>query len=309
MVVCLVVAACSCGAAVCWAGKAMNWEEVPEAVRATILANGGKVGPVDKEREKLEGKALYEARGKDQHGKEVDLEITEDGRLAMTKDDDPAERTPDGAGARKPLVPLKFTHPREVTNSFLPLASLQQDVLEGTEGGTKVRIERTAKPGVRKRFKLGDQVIDALVVEDREFEDGELAEVTLDYFAQADDGTVLYLGEKVDEFKHGKVTGHSGAWMLGKETKVPGVILPSSPGVGDKFRSEDVPRITTEDDEVVAVGETVTVPAGTYRDCLKVKESLSDGKTEYKYYARGVGVVKEVPQEGEVVLQSHTTRP
>src|SRR5439155_67786 len=37
----------------CLAGQAKKWEEVPEAVRATVLANGGKAGSVDKESEKI----------------------------------------------------------------------------------------------------------------------------------------------------------------------------------------------------------------------------------------------------------------
>jgi hypothetical protein len=226
----------------------------------------------------------------------------------MTKADDAADRAAEEAArARQAIAALKFTHPRDITNPYLPLASLKQDLLEGREDGSPVRIERTAKPDLHKTFKLGKQTIEALAVEDREFENNALAEVATDYFAQADDGTVLYLGEEVNEYKQGKVVGHSGAWMYGVETKTPGVLLPGHPKVGDKFRSEEVPKVTREEDEVVSVSETVKVPAGTYQDCLKVKETLSDGKIEYKYYAKGVGVVKEVPQGGEVVLQSHTT--
>jgi hypothetical protein len=104
------------------------------------------------------------------------------------------------------------------------------------------------------------------------------------------------------------VTGHSGAWLLGKDTKNPGVIIPAHPKVGDKFKSEDVSKEIHEDDEVISIGETVSVPAGTYEHCVKVKEVLADGETEFKFYAPGVGVVREVPAGGDVVLKSHTTR-
>jgi hypothetical protein len=200
-----------------------------------------------------------------------------------------------------------FAHPREITNPFLPLASLKQDILEGKEGAKKVRIERTAKPDMHKTFKLGTQTIEALAVEDREFEDGALAEVTVDFFAQADDGTVYYLGETVDEYKNGKVVGHSGAWMYGVDTKTPGVLMPAHPKIGETFQSENVPKITRENDEVLSLSETVTVPAGIYENCLKIKENLSDDTVEYKYYAPGIGCVKEVVLDGEVPLQSHTT--
>jgi len=201
----------------------------------------------------------------------------------------------------------RFSHPRDITNPFLPLASLKQDILEGKEGQKTVRVERTAKPDIRKVFKIGGQTVEAFAVEDRVFENGRLAEVALDYFAQADEGTVYYLGEDVDEYKNGKVIGHEGAWLLGVHAQKPGVLIPGHPKVGDKFRSEDVPKITTEDDEVVSVSESVKVPAGSFKNCVKVKEKLSDGQIEYKYYAAGVGVVKEVPEGGELLLKSHTT--
>jgi len=156
-----------------------------------------------------------------------------------------------------------------------------------------------------KPFTINGQQVAALIIEDREFVKGELKEVTLDYFAQGDDGTVYYLGEDVDVYKKGKVVNHEGAWLYGVHTKTLGVIMPANPKVGDKFRPEDVPKITREEDTVVSVSETVTVPAGMFTNCLKVREKTSDGEVEYKYYAPGVGVVKEDPEDGVLNLISH----
>ena len=83
-----------------------------------------------------------------------------------------------------------------------------------------------------------------------------------------------------------------------------GVIMPANPKVGTEFQPENVPGITTENDVVVEAGLTVTVPAGTFRNCLKIQETLSDGTIEYKYYAPNVGVIKEVNQDGEINLVS-----
>ena len=208
------------------------------------------------------------------------------------------------ADHRTPPELPKFSHPRDITNPLFPLASLKQDILK-SKGK---RIERTAKPEVRKTFKVGSQNVEAFAVEDRESEGGKLTEVTLDYFAQGDDGAVYYLGEDVDEYKNGEVTGHSGAWLLGKDTQTPGVLMPAHPQVGDKFRSEDVPNITTEEDEVASVSETVNTPAGTFKNCLKIKETLSDGAVEYKFYAPGVGCVKEAEADDQFLLQAHDAR-
>jgi len=59
---------------------------------------------------------------------------------------------------------MKFSHPRDITNPLLPLAYLKQDVLEGTEGGMKVRIERTLLPKKHKKFVITGQTVDALVM-------------------------------------------------------------------------------------------------------------------------------------------------
>jgi hypothetical protein len=101
------------------------------------------------------------------------------------------------------------------------------------------------------------------------------------------------------------MTGHKGSWMFGRDTQVPGVILPAKPKIGDKFKPEDVSAEINEADEVIATTETVTVPAGNYKDCIKVKEHLADGTIEFKYYAPGIGVVREVPPNGDVLLKSH----
>jgi hypothetical protein len=212
-----------------------------------------------------------------------------------------AQRVP-GFGVRQ-QVPV-FSNPTRITNPFLPLSSLNQDILEGTEDGEKVRIERTRKEGT-KTFAVGNQTVATVIIEDREFVDGELHEVALDYFAQADDGTVYYLGEDVDDYENGQIVDHGGAWLYGVHTKQLGVVMPAQPKVGTKFTPENVPSITREDAEVVAVSETVTVPAGMYTGCLKVREAHDDGDIEFKYYAPGVGVVKEEPEDGEVNLISH----
>lgn len=213
------------------------------------------------------------------------------------------------ASSNSPFSPFRnppfFTNSTSITNTYLPLSTLNQDILEGTERGKASRVQRT-RQSAAKIFAIDGLKVPALVVEDRDSVAGELREVTLDYFAQSDDGAVYYLGEDVDVYQNGQVVGHDGAWLFGVNTTALRVLVPAKPQVGDKFRSEDVPGITQEDDEVVGVSESVTVPMGTYTNCLKVKETLDTGEIEYKYYAPNVGVVKEVPADGELSLQSHS---
>lgn len=293
--------------------KTKTWEQIPPAVRATILANGGVAGQsADKEKKALNGKAVYEAPVKDKEGLVTDLVITEDGALVQAKHDDAADRAEELAAAVRPAdsaaAAPRFSHPKDITNPYLPLIYLKQDIIEGKEDGKAVRVERIFRPDLKKIFVISGQKVEAAVFEDREFQDGQLEEVAIDYFAQDDSGTVYYLGEDVDEYKDGKVVGHSGSWLLGVDTQTPGVLFPAHPKVGDVFKSEDVSATIREVDTVVSISETVTVPAGTFHDCVKIKEVLADGTTEIKYYAPGTGVVKEGAADSPEVLISHRTR-
>ena len=84
------------------------------------------------------------------------------------------------------------------------------------------------------------------------------------------------------EGKDDKIADHSGAWMHGVDSKKLTPLMPGHPKVGHKFRSEDVSKTLFEDDEVLSVTETGTVPACTCENCLKIKETFPDGKAEYK---------------------------
>jgi hypothetical protein len=197
----------------------------------------------------------------------------------------------------------RFTHPTEITNPYFPLSSLKQDIVEGNDEDRPVRVERTRRAET-KTFTVEDQTVQAMTVEDRCFASGRLQEVAFKYFAQSDDGTVYFFGQDVDVYRSGKVVSHEGARLYGVHTKHLGIIVPAHPKVGDEFVSENVPGITREDDEIVSLTETVTVPAGTYKDCLKIRQDFP-GMTGYKYYAPHVGVIKEVIPGGAVNLKSH----
>ena len=154
-----------------------------------------------------------------------------------------------------------------------------------------------------KPFRVAGETVEAAVIEDRAIEDGELVERTLDYFAQDDGGTVYYLGEHVDNYENGKVVNHRGTWLYGKHTDTMGVGMPARPRVGSRWRHEDVPGVTTESDEVVAVLDKVRVRGKTYRDVLKVRERIEpENEREIKLYAPGVGNISERPPDGRVEL-------
>jgi hypothetical protein len=134
------------------------------------------------------------------------------------------------------------------------------------------------------------------VVEEREEKNGELFEISRNFFAidqETDD--VFYFGEDVDFYKKGKIVDHAGAWIAYENGNRPGLIMPGSPEVGMKYYQELAPGIAMDRAEVISVSETFKAPAGEFKDCLKTEESskIQPTQKEYKIYAPGIGLVQD----------------
>lgn len=130
------------------------------------------------------------------------------------------------------------------------------------------------------------------VVEEREWEDGKLIEVSRNFVVQAPDGSVCYYGEDVDDYKDGKVVGHGGAWRAGANGAKPGILMAGKPEVGISHAQESAPGKAEDASVVVGLGKTVTVPAGTFSDTLStVDVNPLSNETDEKHYARGVGLI------------------
>jgi hypothetical protein len=133
-----------------------------------------------------------------------------------------------------------------------------------------------------------------LVLDEKEYEDGELAEISHNFFAEDPDGNVYYFGEDVDEYEDGKVVSHGGAWLVGKNAHEPCLFMPSALAVGFRFKRENSPPEAEEFDRIDALDATLRVPAGSYSAVLRVLEGDHDGQwKERKYYASGVGLISE----------------
>lgn len=136
--------------------------------------------------------------------------------------------------------------------------------------------------------------IDCTVVLVKEWEDGELTEETLDFYAQDKDGNVWYLGEEVDNLEDGQLTDHHGAWEAGVDGAVPGIIMPAQPEIGLKYRQEFLENEAEDIAEVISLDETITIGLGTYSNVLKTEEwsPLEPSSREYKFYAKDLGLLK-----------------
>ena len=71
--------------------------------------------------------------------------------------------------------------------------------------------------------------------------------------------------------------------------------MPGKPKVGMKYHQELAPGLAMDRAEIISLDETCKTPAGTFTNCLKVKEgtALDPGEEEYKYYAPGIGMIQD----------------
>jgi hypothetical protein len=165
------------------------------------------------------------------------------------------------------------------------------------------------EPGHRLHLKDGDTVLTVTVldetrmvdgvltrvVEERESKNGQLIEISRNFFA-IDKTTkdVYYFGEDVDMYKNGKVINHEGAWLSGVNGGRFGLFMPDKPRIGDRFYQEIAPKVAMDRAEVISLTEEVRVPAGTFKNCLRTKESSGiEMGSESKWYAPGVGLIRD----------------
>jgi hypothetical protein len=134
------------------------------------------------------------------------------------------------------------------------------------------------------------------VVEERETRDGRPVEVSRNYFAiDPKTGDVYYFGEDVDIYRNGSVASHEGSWLAGVGGARFGLMMPGTPAPGLRHYQEQAPGVAMDRATIVGMDETVVTPARRFLHCLKVEETtpLEPGVREYKYYARGIGLVKD----------------
>ena len=174
-----------------------------------------------------------------------------------------------------------------ITNPWLPFSVGNQWILEGEEEGAALRLQITVLAETEEVAGVTTRV-----VEEREWEDDELIEVSRNFFVQAPDGTVCYYGEDVDIYEGGNIVSHNGAWRAG-DGNSPGIMMPADPQVGMRYKQEVAPGVAEDEAEIIAIGEPFMVPAGTFENTLLTSETtpLEPGAVSEKRYAFDTGLI------------------
>jgi hypothetical protein len=194
-------------------------------------------------------------------------------------------------------------------NPFFPLVPGWQLVLageeEGDEGVEEIEVVVTVlKERQRIVFTTPDGArvsVLARVVEERESVDGELVEVSRNFFAICrETGDVFYFGETVDDYEDGEIVGHGGGWRAGKAGAQPGIMMPGRFLLGARYFQEQAPGVALDRGENIAMSLTAETEAGTFHGCAMVLDTNAlhpEDEGDEKVYCRGVGLVRDADAE------------
>jgi hypothetical protein len=142
------------------------------------------------------------------------------------------------------------------------------------------------------------------VIEERESIDGELVEISRNFFAICEEtNSVFYFGEEVDDYENGNIISHEGAWLAGEDANRAGVIMPGTILLGARYYQEIAPNVALDRAEIIDMGEVIQTPSGDFSDTLITRETnpLEPDVAELKYYAAGIGLI----QEEDLMLQRY----
>ena len=195
------------------------------------------------------------------------------------------------------FVPASFPASPSVDNKFFPITPGLQVTTEG-----KSDINGQPLPH-RVVFTVTDltKVIDGVrahVIYDVDYNQGQITEAELTFFAQDAAGTVWNLGEYPEQYKNGQPKGAPDTWIAGIDGAEAGIQMPAGPHLGEPYYIQGMsPKINFLDCAQTFQENVsgVCVPAGCYDNVLITDEKspLDPGNAhQRKYYASGVGVVQ-----------------
>jgi len=196
------------------------------------------------------------------------------------------------------VIPLDFV--AGVSNPHFPLLAGQtRHYAVAGEAG----LEMTVKATANTKSVMG---ILCLGVQDRVIVDQRFVEDTWRWYAQDRDGNVWYFARETKKYDY-EVMTEDWSWLAGSEGAKPGMVMVGHPAdhLNKEYRLEYAPGVEEEKALLIGLTETVTVPYGTFSNCLKIKvySDLVPGRFEFRYYASGIGLVLSETMPGNRRLE------
>jgi hypothetical protein len=132
------------------------------------------------------------------------------------------------------------------------------------------------------------------VLWERDYNNDELVEAELAFYAQDDHGNVWHLGQYPEEYEDGELAG-APAWIAGQQGARAGLAMLANPVPGPTYSQGWGPEVDyTDRARVHKLGQETCVAAGCYKDVLVTDEFALDEPEarQLKYYAPGVGNIR-----------------
>jgi hypothetical protein len=254
-------------------------DQTPAAVRQTIERELVGAQLEDIARKERQGKTVYET-DIIRSGRKWEVVVGEDGKIISKVQEGSAEEKRLDQQESAKAAPAGWRETFGVDKADLaptgnnPYLTIQPGrVLKLAHGKDRLTVS------ILPDTKTVDGVTTG-VLEEREEKDGQLIEVSRNFFA-TDRNT-------------GEIINHDSAWRAGEKGARFGLMIPGRPKVGDKFYQEIAPDVALDRVEVVSVDETVKTPAGTFHHCVHLRETTPlEADVSHKYYAPGVGMIKD----------------
>jgi hypothetical protein len=195
----------------------------------------------------------------------------------------------------KDFDPTNFDHSTTVDNKWFPLKPGDHSVFEGSAIDDGQRISRRVVTTVTDLSKEINGV-NSVIVWERDYNEGELVEAELGFFAQDNDGNIWHMGEYPEEYEGGEFEKAPG-WLAGSKGAKAGIAMRAEPRLKTPGYAQGYapPPINWIDrGRVYKVGQKSCVPVGCYEDVLVIEEFERNkpGAYQLKYYAPGVGDIR-----------------
>jgi hypothetical protein len=183
-----------------------------------------------------------------------------------------------------------------VDNPWFPLKPGTTAVYSGVKDGLsardvfKVTHETHVINGVR-----------CIVIDDRLYLKGRLAERTTDWYAQDKAGDVWYFGEATAVLNpDGTVKTTGGSFQAGTNGARQGIFMPAEPRIGASYQQEFYKGHAEDHFQILTFSAHITTPGASSRHAMVTKETtpLEPGTVDHKTYVRGIGTVLEAAIKG-----------
>lgn len=198
---------------------------------------------------------------------------------------------------KTPFRAANFVDPRVGSNVWFPLEPGRQWVREGTTLIGNREVPHEVVTTVTDVIREIDGV-KTVVVLDHSVGAGQVVQQSLDYFAQDKSGAVWTMGGATEQYEAGRFVAVDEAWLAGVDGAEQGILMPANPTA--KTPAWSIARPPGEDGDAAEFLRTQTkecVPFDCFKNVLVVREGKRSAlDNEFKYYARGVGQIRNEPR-------------